>query len=89
MKCFSGDRFSFFGAGFANTPRMFLISCEVQTSYSKTFLKYSEQYIGDHISGTKIRIWVCPEYDAVFNFSCIALCNLTKSFTFSSISFSS
>ena len=44
MKCFSGDSFSFLGAGFANIPPTFLISCEVQTRYSKT-LKYSEQYI--------------------------------------------
>ena len=59
----------------------FLISCEVQTTYSKT-LKYSEQYIRDHLSGTKVRIWIYSEYDAVFNFSCIASCNLTKSFLF-------
>ena len=31
-------------------------------------------------------IWICSEYDAVFNFSCTALCNLTKSFNFSFIS---
>ena len=86
MKCFSGNSFSFFlGAGFANIPP-FLISCEVLTSYSKT-LKYSEQYIRDHLSDTKVRIWIRSEYDAVFNFSCIASCNLTKSFTFSFISF--
>ena len=41
MKCFSGDSFSFLGAGFANIPPTFLISCEVQTRYSKT-LKDSE-----------------------------------------------
>ena len=51
------DSFSFLGAGFANIPPNFLISCEVQTRYSKT-LKYSEQYIRDHLSGTKVRIWV-------------------------------
>ena len=51
MNCFSGDSFSFLGAGFANIPPTFLISCEVQTRYSKT-LKYSEQYIRDHLSGT-------------------------------------
>ena len=52
MKCFSGDSgrvsmvrvFPFLGAGFANIPPTFLISCEVQTRYSKT-LKYSEQHI--------------------------------------------
>ena len=76
------------GAGFANIPRTFLISCEVQRRYSRK-LKYCEQYIRDHLSGTKVRMWICSEYDAVFSFSCIALCNLTKSFTFSFISFSS
>ena len=59
--------FPFLGAGFANISPTFLISCEVQTRYSKT-LKYSEQYIRDHLSGTKVRIWICSEYDAVFNF---------------------
>ena len=50
MKCFGGDSFSFFlGTGFANIPPTFLISCEVGTRYSKT-LKYSEQYIRDHLS---------------------------------------
>ena len=29
-----------------------------------------------------VKIWVRAEYDAVFNFSCICSCNLTKSFTF-------
>ena len=60
--------FAFLGAGFANIPPTFFISCEVQIRYSKT-LKYSEQYIQDHLSGTKVRIWICFEYDAVFNFS--------------------
>ena len=78
--------FPFLGAGFANIPPNFLISCEVQTRYSKT-LKYSEQYIRDHLSGTKVRIWIGSEYDAVFDFSCIALCNLTKTFTFFCMSF--
>ena len=85
MKCFSGDSFPFLGAGFANIPPDFLISCEVQTRYLKT-LKYSEQYIRDHLSGTKVSIWNCSEYDAVFNFPCITLSNLTKSFRFSLIS---
>ena len=49
----------------------FLILCEVQQRYSKT-LKYSEQYNRDHLSGTKVRIWIYSEYDANFNFSCIA-----------------
>ena len=83
MKCFSGDSFSFLGAGFANISPTFLISCEVQTRYSKK-LKYSEQYIRDHLSGTKVRFWICSGYDAVFTFSCVALC---KSFTCSVISF--
>ena len=78
--------FHFLGAGLANIPSTFLISCEVQTRYSKT-LKNSEQYIRDHLSCTKVRIWICCEYDAVFNFSCIVSCNLSKSFTFSYISF--
>ena len=78
MKCFSGDSFSFLGAGFANIPLAFLISCEVQVRYAKT-LKYSEQYNRtDHISVTKVRIWISSEYDAVLNFSCIDLRNLTK-----------
>ena len=64
----------------ANIPPTILSSCEVQARYSKT-LKYSEQYIGDHLSGTKVRIWIGSEYDAVFHFSCIASCNLTKTFT--------
>ena len=46
------DSFSFLGAGFANIPPNFLISYEVQTRYSET-MKYSEQYIRDHLSGTK------------------------------------
>ena len=55
MKCFSGDSFPFSGAAFSNIPPAFLISCEVQTRYPKT-LKYSEQYIRDHLSGNKVRI---------------------------------
>ena len=49
--------FPFLGAGFASIPPTFLISCEVQTRYSKT-LKYSEQYIRirDHLLGIKVRI---------------------------------
>ena len=81
MKCFSGGSFSFLAACFANIPPTFLISFEVQTRYSKTF-RYSQQYIRDHLSGTKLKIWICSEYDAVFNFSCIASCNQTNSFTF-------
>ena len=65
MKCFSGDSFSFLGAGFANIPPTFLISCEVQTRYSKT-LKYSEQYIRDHLSDTKAKSWICSACHAVF-----------------------
>ena len=84
MKCFSGDSFSFLGAGFTNILCTFLISCEVQITYSKT-LKYSKHYIRDHLSGTKVSIWICSEYDDVFSFSYLALCNLTKSFTFSFI----
>ena len=69
--------FPFLGAGFANIPPTYLISCEVQTKYSK-ILKYSEQYIRDRLSGSKVTIWNGSEYGAVFNFSCIASCNLTK-----------
>ena len=87
MKCVSSDRFSFLGAGFANILPAFSISWEVQTKYWKA-LKYSEQYILYHLSGAKVIIWICSEYDIVFNFSWIALSNLTKSFTFfSCISF--
>ena len=78
--------FPFLGAGFANISPTFLISCEVQTKYSK-ILKYSEQYIRDHLSGTKVRIWIDSEYDAVFNFSCIASSNLSKTFNFFYMSF--
>ena len=55
MKCFSGDSFPYLGAGFINIPPTFLISSEVQTSYSKT-LKYSELYIQDQLSGIKVII---------------------------------
>ena len=56
--------------------------------YSR-ILKYSEQYIQDHLSGTKVRIWIGFEYDAVliYLFFCIASCNLTKTFTFFCMSF--
>ena len=74
--------FPFLGADFANIPPTFLISCEVQTRYLKT-LKHSEPHIRDHLSDTNVRIWICSEYDAVFNFSYIVLCILTKSLTFS------
>ena len=70
--------FPFLGAGFANISPTVLVSCEVQTRYSKT-PKHSEQYIREHLSGTKVKIWICSEYDVIFNFSCSALCNLTKS----------
>ena len=59
--------FPFLGSGFANIPPTFLISCETQTRYSKTS-KYSEQYIRDHLSDTKVRIWIDFEYDAVLIF---------------------
>ena len=78
--------FLFIGAGFANISPIFLISCKVQTRYSK-ILKYSEQYIRDHLSGTKLGIWIASEYDAAFSFFCTALCNLTKTFSFSCMSF--
>ena len=70
--------FPFLGAGFANISLTVLVSCEVQTRYSKT-PKHSEQYIREHLSGTKVKIWICSEYDVIFNFSCSALCNVTKS----------
>ena len=41
----------------------------------------------DHLSGTKLIIRIGSEYDAVFHFSCIALCNLNKTFTFFCMSF--
>ena len=75
--------FPFLGAGFANIPPTFLISCEVQTRT----LKYSEQYIRDHLAVTKVIICICSEYDDVFNLSYIAFSNLTKSCTFPFISF--
>ena len=72
--------FPFLGAGFANISPTFLISYEC-------IQKYSEQCIRDHLSGTKVRIWIGSEYDAVFSFSCIALWNLTKTFTLSCMAF--
>ena len=78
--------FPFLGVGFANISPTFVISCEVEIRYSKT-LKYYEQYIRQHLSGTKVIIWIYSEHNAVLNLSCIALYNLTKSFTFSFISF--
>ena len=83
MKCFSGDIFSFFQEQVFLTylSPTFLISCEVQTRFSK-ILKYFEQYIRNLLSGTKVRIWIDSEYDAVFNFSCIASSNLSKTFNF-------
>ena len=82
--------FPFVGVRFSNIPPTFLISCEVQTRYRKT-LKYSEQYIRDHLSGTKVRIWIFSDYDVFYYYYyyyfCIALCNLTKSFALSFISF--
>ena len=59
--------FTLLGAGCPNIPPTFFISCESQTRYSKT-LKFSEQYIRDHLSGTKERIWICSDYDAVSSF---------------------
>ena len=50
--------FPFLGAGFANIPPTFLISYEVQTRYLKT-LEYSDQYVKNHLSDTKARIWIC------------------------------
>ena len=61
-------------------------SCEVPTRYSKIW-KYFEQYIRDHLSDTKVRIWIGSEYDAIFIIFYIASCNLTKIFTFSCMSF--
>ena len=77
--------FPFLGAGFANISPTFLISYKLQTRFSE-ILKYSERYIWDNLSGTKVRIWIRSEYDTVFNFSCIALCELTKALTFSCMS---
>ena len=78
--------FPFLGAGFANIPPTFLISYKIQTRYYKT-LKCSDQYIRDHLSGTKVEIWICSEYDAVFDFSCIVSCNLIKTSTLFCMSF--
>ena len=62
--------FLFSGAGFANNSPTFVISCEVQTRYLG-ISKYSQQYIRDHLSGTKVKIRIGSEHDAVFDFSCI------------------
>ena len=57
--------FPFLGAGFAYIQPTFLISPAVHTRHSKG-LKYSEQYVRDHLSGSKARTWICSKYDAVF-----------------------
>ena len=57
MTCSVVIVFPFLGVVFANVPPTFLISCGVQTRYSKT-LKYFEQYIRDHLSGTKVSIFL-------------------------------
>ena len=75
--------FPFLEAGFSNIPPTFLISFEVQTRT----LKYSEHYTRDHLAVNKVRTWICPEYDAVFNLPCIAFCKLAKSCTFPFTSF--
>ena len=77
--------FPFFRSMFANISPTFLISWQVQTVL--TILKYSEQYIRDHLSGTKVRTWIGFECETVFNFSCIASCNLTKTVAFFCMSF--
>ena len=46
-----------------------------------------KQDFGNHLSGTKVRIWIHSEYNVVFNFSCLTSCNLTNPLTFSFISF--
>ena len=46
-----------------------------------------KQGFGNHLSGTKVRIWIHSEYNAVFTFSCLTSCNLTNPLTFSFISF--
>ena len=78
--------FPFFRSRFYQYFTYVLISCEFQTKYLK-ILKYSAQYIRDHLSGTRVRIWMGSKYDAVFSFSCIASCNLTKTFGFSCMPF--
>ena len=83
MKCFSGDSFSFFRSRFCQYSTYFF---DFMWSSNKVFKECSEQYIRDHLSGTKVSIWIYFKYDAGFDFSCIALCNLTKSFTFSFLS---
>ena len=46
--------FPILGAGLGNILDTFLILCEAQTRYSNT-LKYSEHYMRDHLSGTKVK----------------------------------
>ena len=87
MNCFSDGSFNFFQEQVLLIFHLpVLISCEVQTRYSR-ILKHSGQYIRDHLSGTKVRIWIGSEFDAVFTFSCVVSCNLTKTFTFFCMSF--
>ena len=53
--------FPFLGAGFANIPPTFLISCEVQTRYSRT--SRSRQYIRDQGKNLDLFwIWCCFQF---------------------------
>ena len=75
--------------GFCKLQFLFMYSSSKTfvTRWSVSVMIAFEQYIRDHLSGTKVRIWIGLEYDAVFNFSCIASCYLTKIFTFFCMSF--
>ena len=68
MNCFSYDSFSFFQE---QVLLIFYLPFWFHVKYSR-MLKNSELYIRDHLSGTKVTIWIDSEYDAVFDFSCIA-----------------
>ena len=68
MKCFSYDSFSFFQE---QVLLIFYLPFWFHVKYSR-MLKNSELYIRDHLSGTKVTIWIDSEYDAVFDFSCVA-----------------
>ena len=67
IKCFSGDSSSFFRGRFCSYPTYFF---DYIWSSNKVF-KDIEIFWTLH-SGTKVRIWICSDDDAVFNFSCIA-----------------
>ena len=79
MKRFSDGGFSFFHG---QLLLIFHVLFWFRVTFKQGIQGYFEWYIRDHLSGTKVRIWIGSEDHVVFNFSCIFSCNLTKTFTF-------